>query len=435
MSTSSNKHQLVPSATSIIAPRLFKILSDFSDSDLCRTCRLVCRDWARECPAREPKDCNWKVEDGVVWHWIETTWRVLPTRLWVWTLGPFSDKWWVEQGCHPQWFPKVIIVHLLYDILFTNMSVLLKLVQPIDDAVPRTPTYPSLLLVNWSGTSRRSHLRTAAALPPELFKYICNAADNESWSSRLVCQYWNRLCTPRVFESIDVKELPERIRAFWKRRTDPFGVLQHLKVVENIPKYNKDSKFPWLHLLSHACASTRSVWNSWDTNTNRLGHITISAPFTGGNSTIRSVHFALPRSLPRSLSRGIKSLHLRNIRFRQFEDLTHLACELSDLEELCCLGVAFDSLPIELPRRRPRTNCNNLRQVYTSNSTYAIPPLPALTLYLSVYNATSFFSEGEIAVILALLQISHRMLHEFWVCYEGNPHDHARKLGELPICS
>lgn len=95
--------QPVPSTTAI-ASRLLEIFRDSGDSRMGRTCRLVCRDWARQCPVEQ----DWRVEDGVVWHWIETVWQVLPTRLWAWTLGPFSDEWWVERRCHQQWFPKVI---------------------------------------------------------------------------------------------------------------------------------------------------------------------------------------------------------------------------------------------------------------------------------------------------------------------------------------
>lgn len=98
--------QSVPSTTTPIASRLFKIFRNSGDRKMGRTCRLICRDWASECAVPEPK--GWRVEDGVVWHWVETKWRVLPTWLWAWTPGPFADEWWVEQRCHQRWSIKVV---------------------------------------------------------------------------------------------------------------------------------------------------------------------------------------------------------------------------------------------------------------------------------------------------------------------------------------
>lgn len=114
------------------------------------------------------------------------------------------------------------------------------------------------------------------------------------------------------------------------------------------------------------------------------------------------------------------------------EDLAHLVCELPDLE-------TSDSLPIELPRRRPRTNCNKLREgrlvldeddlleiaLTVYDDLLTIP----LTLYLSVYDAMSFFSDGEITIILALLKPLHRLIDpEF--CYNYDPDDHSHRLCE-----
>lgn len=118
--------------------------------------------------------------------------------------------------------------------------------------------------------------------------------------------------------------MSQRIRAFWKHRQDPS--MRQANVIENVPHYGMGSRFPWVHLLTQACISTQSVW-TWANLFNSLGHIVIQSPFTGGHRTIRSVHFALSRSLPRSLSRGIKLLKLA-VHFRRFQDLTHIVCEL-----------------------------------------------------------------------------------------------------------
>ena len=54
---------------------------------------------------------------------------------------------------------------------------------------------------------------------------------------------------------------------------------------------------------------------------------------------------------------------LMDIHFGRFEDTTCLASELPDLEELEFQRVTWDSLPTEVPRRRPRANCNKLTEV------------------------------------------------------------------------
>ena len=54
---------------------------------------------------------------------------------------------------------------------------------------------------------------------------------------------------------------------------------------------------------------------------------------------------------------------LMDIHFGRFEDTTCLASELPDLETLELQRVRWNSLPTEVPRRRPRTNRNRLREV------------------------------------------------------------------------
>lgn len=144
------------------------------------------------------------------------------------------------------------------------------------------------------------------------------------------------------------------------------------------------------------------------------------------------MHFALPRSLPRSLSRGIKNLILIDIRFQRFEDLIHLVCELPDLEELHT-NAAFDStVSIELPRRRPRTNRTRLKTVIFSHEA---APFHGLVLYRSVYDEMSFYSEGEIAVVLALLQLSRGASPSTLVArYEHDSCNNSRRLGVSPLC-
>lgn len=144
---------------------------------------------------------------------------------------------------------------------------------------------------------------------------------------------------------------------------------------------------------------------------------------------MRSVHFALPRSLPRALSRGIKKLWLNDqTHFRQYEDLLHLVCELPDLEMLEC-NASFGSLPTELPRRRPRTDRNKLRActVTPPGTSGWVDAMLEIALYMSVYDAASFFSEAEVVPILAVLNGLQTHV-PIALCYSHDPQHRSRTL-------
>ena len=134
---------------------------------------------------------------------------------------------------------------------------------------------------------------------------------------------------------------------------------------------------------------------------------------------------------------------LTKLKFRQFEDLTHLACELPDLEELSCFRLTFDSLPAELPRRRPRKSRNKLKGVCLAWTKVAgaepTSPLaiPMLALFLSVYDGTTFLSAEEAAVILAALSLVDPYLEYRLVCIYD---EQTRQLGASrslvnPLCN
>lgn len=130
---------------------------------------------------------------------------------------------------------------------------------------------------------------------------------------------------------------------------------------------------------------------------------------------MRSIHFAVPRSLPSSFSRGIRSLRLCDIHFRRHEDMTSLVSELPDLQRLDCSYVTFGSFPAEPLRRRPQKTRNSLKQVSfeqcwpTDTDTMDFcneMHLLALNPFLAIYDSASFFDEGEVVVIHALLLLN-----------------------------
>lgn len=395
-----------------ITPRLLYQLRDSGDGPSYRTCRLVCRAWAGQFPLGDTECWRLKIENGVAIYRSENKWQQLPNRLWAWSWQAASDEWWVGQ----RWEPKLLT------------SPLPSLLSPLSQV-------PSQVRRNKSNKVRRKRRRRVATaghrLPPELIKKICDFAVQELGTFRLVCQYWNSRCTPRFYERMDVQQTPGDVRDLWRLnfRTRPQGI-GYMKVVENVPDYDEGSKFPWLHLLTQTCGSVGAAWEHYRDGTSC---IRIDGPLFGGHRTIRSIHFALPRSPPPSLSRGIKKLILLRLDFRRFEDLTHLACELPDLEELESQRSNFGSFPTGLPHRRPQTNRNALTKVsiFQYLDTQRDSPaysLAIFTLFLSVYSATSFFSEGEIAIVLALLQLKHHASHGTKVKYSYSPQDCARTL-------
>lgn len=248
--------------------------------------------------------------------------------------------------------------------------------------------------------ARRDLASLGAQFPPELFRPLCSWVDGKlARTCRRVCRYWERQCRERAFASIDLKRSEKKLLELVRFKYDP--AWRHIpslaNKLEDTPAYIDESKRPWLHLLD-------ARW--------RREKITIVGPFTG-RPTIRSIHFALPRSLPSSFSRGITSLMLDSVNIRRFEDTIRLVSELPDLERLRFEQVRWEeSLPTELPRRRPRADRNKLRFVlFIDCKAGEDLESPSLTLFsgfilfLNVYAISSRFSVDVVAIINALLRV------------------------------
>ena len=152
-----------------------------------------------------------------------------------------------------------------------------------------------------------------------------------------------------MFEQIDIKESPERVHALWKRTraaaVDPasLALRRHAKAIVRVPGQTAKTieEAPWLHLLVEASSSLNSVWAHQDSDPYQLYMSTEELPAKYG--PLRSVHVGLPRSVPRSFSRGIKGLDLSGQHFRRFEDFLHLVSELPDLERVSSDEAFFDT--------------------------------------------------------------------------------------------
>ena len=119
-----------PSTEEVVAPLVFNFIhngnfdpwwttddfSGYTDRELVRMCRLVCRDWAKRAPLGDPKLI---VTNGVAWHRVEDEWQALPQSHWTWVFHEI--EWWVERRQQDNrvrkrrdkckaWYPKVGVI-------------------------------------------------------------------------------------------------------------------------------------------------------------------------------------------------------------------------------------------------------------------------------------------------------------------------------------
>ena len=175
----------------------------------------------------------------------------------------------------------------------------------------------------------------------------------------------------------------------------------------HLPTYTQETNSPWMHLLD-------SRWKLL------VPALWIRGPFPG-HRTLRSIHFALPRTLPHSFSRGITYVFLCEVRFRRIEDTICLVSELPDLHTLVLNIVTWESLPTELPRRRPRANRNHLSKIELSTADpkqvdkERVEPsslaFVALALFLGVYSPSSTFLLP--LDVLAAIQAAFQLIRKF----------------------
>lgn len=184
---------------------------------------------------------------------------------------------------------------------------------------------------------------TGADIPIELVRLVGKmVSERLSWDEEddkrtmttcaLVCRYWASQLLPNIFSRVIIRSRQralelcdfDRSPACWFRRFVKPWV--HMKI-------GSLSELSWAHLL-----------------TRYKTQLSLTGPLT-----IRSVHQALPRSVPHSFSCGIKWLNLTNIHFLHFSHLIHLVCELPDLHSLHCRKVTWGSFPDTINTRpRPR---------------------------------------------------------------------------------
>lgn len=196
---------------------------------------------------------------------------------------------------------------------------------------------------------------SAADIPQELFNSILAAyvlTERErarSWDSSfitdkrqlgacgLVCRHWAAICQKKIYRNIiirsrqDVCQLVDFVKS-------PISRVRGYISATTIPA-QKLGGSPWIHILSTTPLSVDGF---------RDFSIALEGPLPLGQKTLRSIHQALPRSLPEFSSR-ISHLSLSDIHFKNLDDLIHLAWEIPSMTELKCSRVTWDSLPRILP--------------------------------------------------------------------------------------
>lgn len=182
---------------------------------------------------------------------------------------------------------------------------------------------------------------TGADIPTELVRLVGEMMSQRLWAGddedrstmvtcALVCRHWASQFLPKILNCV---EIHSRRRAFglWEFDRSPARCFHRGCDSFVSVDVNRLSELSFMHLLAQMRC--------------RKIDVRLQGPLPRGWKTLRSVHQALPQSLPRSLSVGITRLQLRGIHFQRFSDLTHLVCELTDLEYLVCDKVTCGPLP------------------------------------------------------------------------------------------
>ena len=148
-----------------------------------------------------------------------------------------------------------------------------------------------------------------------------------------VCRQWSKILRPRLFHEPIFRSCEDFTRFFTLIRAPRSTVATHVHfpiLTEALPGV------PFLHHLS-ALRAMQGIDRRFERSLAK-----IIGPLPHPESTfVRSIHWQLPRALPRPYFRYIDTLNLQDLSFHSFADLLHLVRELADLKELCCTRVTW----------------------------------------------------------------------------------------------
>ncbi|KAF7790666.1 hypothetical protein EIP86_001622 [Pleurotus ostreatoroseus] len=204
-----------------------------------------------------------------------------------------------------------------------------------------------------------------------------------------VCRFWAAKCRESLFRSVALRSRQD-VLDFCNFKRDPACTFFSQIIRLTVPILDISDK-PWVHNITQ-------VWN--DPTASSLS-LSIEGPIPRRWKTLRSMHQAVPQSLPPRFSSNITHLKLTNIRFRSFQDLAHLANELPHLQELNGSKLTWDSFPAMLPRQRENKSSNGMR-TWMLDGCEAPFATAALYLFMSIYRGASYLSLIDVPIVNAL---------------------------------
>lgn len=196
-------------------------------------------------------------------------------------------------------------------------------------------------------------------LPPELFKIILrflttrkiNDSDvqvnkRELGNLSCVCRFWAAHTRGKVFSKITLRSARDLSELF--EILDAPGTRVHTYIrtlsIKHIHCVSQEASYvPWIHLLP-------PLYQRLPRLAQVIAHLQPPHPPIQG--PLRSIHSAVPRSLPATFSARIVCLALSDIHFRCLTDAIRLVGEMPDMRHLQCKRLTWDSVSLSPPRRR-----------------------------------------------------------------------------------
>lgn len=206
----------------------------------------------------------------------------------------------------------------------------------------------------------------AARIPPELFEYILQVLtlpdDIRTWSTdfvstnkrelgrcALVNRYWAAFCQERIFRNIALRTHADLVQ-FVAFLECPVSRVRRY-VCDVVVAVEAHPKAPWLHRLIDTNRKYRVGFEyhaELDGTTAETATTTTTKQKSRKRSNrapLRSIHHALPKTLPSSESSTIRMLDIKNTSFRSFADLVHLLTELRALRDIQLISVTWAGEP------------------------------------------------------------------------------------------
>lgn len=192
-------------------------------------------------------------------------------------------------------------------------------------------------------------LATPSNMPVELFKDILRYLSMERPTLARcgqVCRYWARECRRELFDTVKLQGHEDVLYLLDLMKSPAGDVSRFLRHVETSSIQNV-RRTPWMHILPLIGDCSMQPSHKIDF------HVRLEGPLAPGQRSLRSIHYALPRVLPR-FSRHIEWLDLKDLHFAKLSDLMHLLWEMPQVAFCRCTNVTWGSFPMMPFRRKPR---------------------------------------------------------------------------------